>query len=86
MPALIILSLLALVAGVLSLSNATLGVGLIGVACYIGILARLLQAATYQNRQMGTLMETRDALQAILAITGQAGRDAENGIGGKPSG
>lgn len=32
--------------GVMSLSEATMGVGLIGLACFFGIVARLAQART----------------------------------------
>lgn len=35
--------------GVLSLSEATLGVGLLAAACLAGILARLAQASAHQS-------------------------------------
>lgn len=36
--------------GLLSLTEATLGVGLVGAACYLGILARLCQADDQMHR------------------------------------
>lgn len=50
----ILLSLLAMgvaVLGVLSLSQATQGVGLIGLACFIGILTRIGQAGIHRDQQ-----------------------------------
>lgn len=45
MPAfLVFLSILVAVAGLLLTSRATLGVSLIGLACYLGIVARIMQA------------------------------------------
>lgn len=43
-------SLVAALVGVNKLTNATLGVGLIAFACYLGILTRLLQASLH-NRE-----------------------------------
>jgi hypothetical protein len=45
MVVLLILGSVALVAGVLSLSQATSGVGLIAVACFFAICARIAQAS-----------------------------------------
>jgi hypothetical protein len=42
---------LALV-GFLVLTQATTGVGLIGLACFVGILARLAQASSYHQQQL----------------------------------
>jgi hypothetical protein len=44
MSILIVLAVLAAVAGLLQLSQATLGVGLIAMGCFFGILARIEQA------------------------------------------
>ena len=41
---LVFLSILVAVAGGLFVTKATLGVALIGAACYLGIVARILQA------------------------------------------
>jgi len=41
---LILVSILVVAVGFLELTQTTFGVGLIGFACYLGILARLLQA------------------------------------------
>ena len=42
---LVVISLLVVVIGALSLSKATMGVGMIAIGCFIAILARLAQAA-----------------------------------------
>lgn len=47
---LIIVAIILGIAGLLSLSEATQGVGLIGLACLAGILARLRQAADHQEQ------------------------------------
>ena len=47
---LIIVAVILGIAGLLFLSEATTGVGLIGLACLAGILARLIQAAEHQDR------------------------------------
>ena len=60
----ILLSLLAMgvaVLGVLSLSQATQGVGLIGLACFIGILTRIGQAGIHRDQQQ------KEAKAAALA-------------------
>ena len=49
------LALLALFAGVLSLTQATWGVGLIGVACFLAVLTRLAQAERQQKQLMAAL-------------------------------
>ncbi len=45
-----IIGVLGAAIGILSLTQATLGVGIIGVGCFFGILARLVQAADHQNQ------------------------------------
>lgn len=35
--------------GLMATSEATLGVSIIGVACVLGIIARIVQAASYQH-------------------------------------
>lgn len=47
---LLLVGLLLAGAGLLSLSQATLGIGLIGLACFCGITARLIQA-DHQHRE-----------------------------------
>jgi len=47
---LIVLSIFALLGGLLSLSNATMGVGVICVACYLAIMARIAQADRANKR------------------------------------
>ena len=56
---LILLGLLALVFGFFQLSEATLGVGGIAIACFLGILARLAQAARHHEELMSRV-EQRD--------------------------
>lgn len=46
---LVIIAILAVVFGVLSLSQATMGVGIIAIGCFIAILARLAQAAEHHQ-------------------------------------
>jgi succinate-acetate transporter protein len=41
---LILFSLLAIVFGILSMSQATMGAAIVGVGCFLGILARISQA------------------------------------------
>jgi len=45
----IIIAVILCLAGVFNLTNATLGVGLICFACFLGILARFWQAADTQD-------------------------------------
>ncbi|WP_158070188.1 hypothetical protein [Xanthomonas campestris] len=47
--ALVVIAILAVAIGVLSLSQATMGVGVIAIGCFIGILARLAQAAEHNR-------------------------------------
>ncbi|MBI2846944.1 MAG: hypothetical protein HYX82_03585 [Chloroflexi bacterium] len=42
---LVLIAIIVTVIGAASLNQATLGVGLIGIACLIGILARIVQAS-----------------------------------------
>ena len=46
---LLVLGLLAAGYGAMSLSEATLGVGFIAIACFLGIAARLAQAEAHQR-------------------------------------
>lgn len=46
---LVIVAILVVGFGLLSLSEATMGVGIIATGCFIAILARLSQAAEYQR-------------------------------------
>ena len=46
---LMILAIIAAIAGAMSLSQATLGVGTIALACFLGILARLAQAEAHHR-------------------------------------
>lgn len=47
--ALVVIAILAVTIGVLSLSQATMGVGIIAIGCFIGILARLAQASEHNR-------------------------------------
>ena len=49
---LMILAILAGVFGVFSLSQATMGVGIIALGCLLGILARLAKAEVHQRALM----------------------------------
>lgn len=46
---LVIIAILAVGYGLLSLSQATLGVGMIAIGCFVAILARLVQAAEHHR-------------------------------------
>ena len=46
---LMILGILAVVIGALSLSQATMGVGVIAIGCFLAILARLAQAEAHHR-------------------------------------
>ena len=48
---LVILGILVVLGGILSLTQATMGVGLIAIGCFLAILARLAQAEA-QHRQV----------------------------------
>jgi hypothetical protein len=63
MAILIVLSVAVLLYGVLSLSEATLGVGLICIACYLGIMARITQASDYNRRSARAELERGKAAQ-----------------------
>ncbi|MGS0516354.1 hypothetical protein ACQR5T_20955 [Xanthomonas oryzae pv. oryzicola] len=47
--ALVVIAILAVAIGVLSLSQATMGVGVIAIGCFIAILARLAQASEHNK-------------------------------------
>jgi hypothetical protein len=49
---LLVVSAMMVVYGFLSLTPATLGVGLIGIACWFGILSRISQAETHHHELM----------------------------------
>ena len=59
---LVILAILALVVGFFTLSQATLGVGLLAAACLFGILGRIAQAAQHQT-ELKTLLTLQTAQQ-----------------------
>jgi hypothetical protein len=56
---LLVFAVSILVAGVASLGQATQGVGIIAVACFLAILARMLQANNQHNEQMAMLKGQR---------------------------
>lgn len=47
---LVIASILAAAAGLMSVTEATMGVYLVGVACWLGVLARIQQASVQHER------------------------------------
>lgn len=57
----VLLSVLAAMAGLLFLSEATTGVGIIGLACYFGILARIGQADAQHKKLMAAIEESQPA-------------------------
>jgi len=63
---LLLISGLALLGGLASLSNATSGVGGIAVACFLAILARIAQASAHHAELMS---DARAAPPAAAAVT-----------------
>lgn len=47
---LLAMGVLAIGAGIISLSQATTGVGAIGIGCFLGIAARVVQAEVHARR------------------------------------
>lgn len=74
------LSLVAIavaVLGVLSLSQATQGVGLIGLACFIGILTRIGQAGMHREQQHKEAVAALAAAQPVPQPPPPAASDAD---------
>lgn len=63
----IIITIVALY-GVATLSQATLGVGLLALACELGIVARLAQARSQHNAQMKLLAEIAKASKPVASV------------------
>ncbi|MGD1146939.1 MAG: hypothetical protein ABR961_03180 [Thermoanaerobaculaceae bacterium] len=57
---LILVALLAVLGGLMSLSQATIGVGIVALACFLAILARIAQAKE-QHAELKRLLEQRTA-------------------------
>jgi hypothetical protein len=66
MVALIILAVLAALVGLVSLSQATLGVGLICGGCLLGVLARIAQAQA-QHRELQEVLKRAGAATGLPA-------------------
>lgn len=60
---LILAAIIACVVGILYLSQATLGVGILAAACLLAILARISQAHSQAGQQMKALSELRTAIE-----------------------
>ena len=54
---LVIVSIIVGFVGILDLSQATMGVGIIACACLLGILARIAQASKFQNELVKKIEE-----------------------------
>ena len=66
---LIVLGLLAAAGGLLSLSEATTGVGIIGFGCFLGVLARIAQADKQHKasiEKLGKLISLQKGTGTIL--------------------
>jgi len=57
---------IALLAGGFSLTQATMGAGIVGVACFLGIIARLAQASRQHEEIVALLKEGQAASQAAI--------------------
>lgn len=66
---LLLISGIALLGGLVSLSNATSGVGGIAVACFLAILARIAQASGHHDELRKLMSDARAASPAAAAIT-----------------
>lgn len=66
---LLLISGIALLGGLASLSNATSGVGGIAVACFLAILARIAQASGHHDELRKLLSDARAASPAAAAET-----------------
>jgi hypothetical protein len=60
---LVVVSLLCLLGGVASLSQATMGVGGIATACFLAILARIAQASAHNDQLKQGALEQRTTAQ-----------------------
>ncbi len=65
---LILVAILTAVGGLLFLSQATTGVGIIGIACLLAIFARLAQASDQHKKAMQTLEEMKISLKSPQTI------------------
>jgi hypothetical protein len=57
---LIVLAFILLLVSVLFINEATLGVGLIGAACFLGIIVRILQAAEHHAQLLDALAKMQE--------------------------
>ena len=64
---LILLALIAAGAGTLFLSEATTGVGILAISCFLGILARIAQADA-QHKELKKLIAERDNAATPKAV------------------
>lgn len=62
---LMILALLGAAVGFFFLSEATMGVGIIGLACFLGILTRIVQAGNHQDATRLMLKEIDSKLREL---------------------
>lgn len=74
---LVLLAMGALVVGCLCLSQATLGVRIIGAGCLLGILARIAQASEHQQLNLGHLASIPRILLRLELIGERIGRRIE---------
>lgn len=51
--------------GAANLNPGTLGVGVIGLACFVGILARVAQAAAHHQREVDRSFASKSELQPV---------------------
>lgn len=68
---LVVVGLLAACFGLISLTQATLGVGAICFACFLGILARIAQATEHTNR-VEAILRNIDKNAIVLADNSEA--------------
>jgi hypothetical protein len=75
---LVVLSVVAVGIGFLFLSEATMGVGIIGIAATLGIWARLAQASSNHMEVLAQLESMREMLNKIDNATTYSAQAASN--------
>lgn len=86
-PVMLFLGLIAVVVGVAMLSQATMGVGVIAIGCFLGICARIVQAGGHQRKTEQLLEDlvrrtTTVAAQPSIAPADRSESEGPRVVGG----
>lgn len=57
---LIVIGIIAIIIGIFTLTNATMGAGVIAIGCFFGILARIAQAGRHHNELKNILSQVKE--------------------------